>query len=112
MDWIAFLAALPALITSLGDHLPGLLVAGVALYYCARREKEHAAEASKRLAECQECEKEQRALADKAVTAIHTVSERMAAYERDLEISAQIAGLVADRKLREGHANANRPGQD
>lgn len=112
MDWVALMAALPAIIAGLGDHLPGLLVAAAVLYLYVQREREYKEEQKKQLAECQECERAQRALADKAVIAIEGVSARLAAYERGLEIAEQLAELGATRKVREDHANANRPGQN
>ena len=112
MDWVALMAALPAIIVGLGDHLPGLLIAGAMIYLYVQREREITAERKARLAECQECEKEQRALGDRAVAAIEGVDARMAAYERGLDISAQIAELGANRKLREGRESARTPGKN
>ena len=106
------LAGLPAVLVALGEHLPGLLIAAAMVYLYVQREREITAERKARLDECKACEAEQKAAGEKMVAALQVVSERMAIDKRDREISEQLAELVADRKLREGHANARTPGKD
>lgn len=112
MDWVAFLASLPAIISGLGEHLPGLLIAGAMVYLYFQREREIAAERAKRIADCKECEAEQRAFGERTVEALRVVGERMAVQDRDREISKQLTELLSDRKEREGHANAKTSGKD
>jgi hypothetical protein len=111
MDWVALLAALPALIASLGDHLPGLLVAGVMLYVYIQREREHKAEQTAWIAKCQGCNVEANALVEKCITVLQSVADRLTAYERELELDKRIEALAAERKSREDHANAGTTGQ-
>jgi hypothetical protein len=103
---VALLAALPALITSLGDHLPGLLVAGAMLYIYIQREREHKAEQQAWLARCATCNAEANALVEKCITVLQSVADRLTAYERELELDKRIADMAAERKSREDHANA------
>lgn len=110
MDWIALLAALPALITSLGDHLPGLLVAGAMLYVYVQREREHKAEQRAYQARCEVCNAEANALVEKCITVLQSVADRLTSYEREMELDKRIAEL-AERKSREDHADAGTAGQ-
>jgi hypothetical protein len=112
MDWIALMAALPALLTSLGDHLPGLLVAAAVIYLYVQREREIAVERKANLEEAKACKVAAEALAEKVVAAIQTVSERLVAYERAMELDELIRELAADRRGEGGHANAGTSGQN
>jgi hypothetical protein len=111
MDWVALLAALPALIASLGDHLPGLLVAGGMLYVYIQREREHKAEQAAWITKCQTCNTEANALVERCITVLQSVADRLTAYEREMELDKRIAELAAERKSREDHANAGTVGQ-
>ena len=122
-DWAPIAAAIASVITALlaslaglGEHAPGvvggLLIVVPVFYVYFQREKEITAERAARLAECQECEREQRAAGEKMVAALQAVSERMAIDKRDREISEQLAELVSDRKEREGHEDARKSRQD
>jgi len=106
MDTVALLAALPALITSLGDHLPGLLVAAAMGYVYVQREREHKAEQTAWLDKCRTCNVEANALVEKCITVLQSVADRLTAYERELELDKRIADMAAERKSREDHANA------
>ena len=120
-DWAPIAAAIASVITALlaslaglGEHAPGvvaamLIVAPVFFVY-VQREKEITAERAARLAQCQECEKEQKEIADRAVSTIEIVSTRLATYERSLKIADQLAGLGVSRKEREGHEGARASG--
>jgi hypothetical protein len=111
MDWIALLAALPTLITSLGDHLPGLLVAGAMGYVYVQREREHEAERTAWLAKSVECNRESDELVRKCLTAMQSVADRLTAYEKAMELDSLIREL-AERKSRAEDADAGKPGQD
>ena len=112
MDWIALVAALPALLASLGDHLPGLLVAAALLYLYVQREREIAAERKANLEECKACKAGTEALAEKAIAAMQTVAERLTAYEKAMELDELIRELASERKSREADANAGTSGQN
>jgi hypothetical protein len=51
------------------------------------------------------------ALAEKAVTAMLTVGERLSAFEKSFGLDARMERMEAERKEREDHANAGTSGQ-
>ena len=121
MDWVAFLAGLPAVLTALGDSLPGLLVAGAMIYLYREREKQIAAERADWLKCKAEAEADYKdmlgkvfSLMDTTNDALNSIVTNIAAQNRADRVGEKLDTLAKQIKAQEVKAGGNAkrgPGQ-
>jgi hypothetical protein len=108
------LAALPALIAALGEHLPGLLVAGVMIYLYNIREKQIGAERIE-YAKCQEQQAQDYkdvlekvfAQIDATNASLNSIAINLAAGNRNAQIGEKLDTLAQQIQTQEVKANGN-----
>jgi hypothetical protein len=101
VEWAAIAASLTKLAELLGEHLPGTLLGGLAMFFYFRREKElrEAAKAEKELA--QERTKEAQTLTLKALTGLQEAVTTQRAFVESYDLDARMDRLESANKPQE-----------
>jgi hypothetical protein len=114
MDIVAVLAGLPAVLTALGEHLPGLLVAAAMIYLYIQREKVITADKAACKAADKEHIQEYKDVVDKLFTiadatnaSLNSISINLAAANRNSQIGEKLDALAEQINVKEVKANGN-----